>query len=102
MDDWFCIPQESSPEGDNARRFCKSGYGWSVGPVPLRPEDFPCGRLRGEVLALRWSDIAGGRVTIARSLSQTKAGLMFKGTKSERLRTVPLPSELAALEAHRK
>jgi hypothetical protein len=46
MDDWFCIPQESSPEGENASRFRKSGYGWSVSPVPLRPEDFPYGRLR--------------------------------------------------------
>jgi integrase len=61
------------------------------------------GARRGEVLALRWSDIAGGRVTIARSLSQTKAGVIFKGTKSERPRTVTLPSgALAALEAHRK
>jgi len=46
MDDWFCIPQESSPEGENARRFRKSGYGWSVSLVSLRPEGFPCGRLR--------------------------------------------------------
>ena len=46
MDDWFCIPQESLLEGDKARRFRKSGYGWSVSPVPLRPEDFPYGRLR--------------------------------------------------------
>ena len=46
MDDWFCMSQESLPEGENARRFRKSGYGWSVSPVPLRPEDFPYGRLR--------------------------------------------------------
>jgi integrase len=61
------------------------------------------GARRGEVLALRWSDVAGGRAVIARSLSQTKAGLEFKGTKSERPRTVSLTGEaLAALEAHRK
>jgi integrase len=60
-----------------------------------------CAR-RGEVLALRWSDIVGGRAIIARSLSQTKAGLEFKGTKSERPRTVSMTAEvLAALEAHR-
>jgi integrase len=61
------------------------------------------GARRGEVLALRWSDLVGGRATISRSLSQTKAGLEFKGTKSERPRTVSLTAEaLAALEAHRK
>jgi integrase len=60
------------------------------------------GARRGEVLALRWSDIVGGRAIIARSLSQTKAGLEFKGTKSERPRTVSMTAEaLAALEAHR-
>jgi integrase len=61
------------------------------------------GARRGEVLALRWSDIVNGRVSISRSLSQTKAGLEFKSTKNERPRTVTLPGEaLAALEAHRK
>jgi integrase len=60
------------------------------------------GARRGEVLALRWSDIVGGRAIIARSLSQTKAGLEFKGTKSERPRTISLTAEaLAALETHR-
>lgn len=60
------------------------------------------GARRGEVLALRWSDIVGGRAIIARSLSQTKAGLEFRGTKSERPRTVSMTAEaLAALEAHR-
>jgi len=60
------------------------------------------GPRRGEVLALRWSDIFGGRAIIARSLSQTRAGLEFKGTKSERPRTVSMTAEaLEALEAHR-
>jgi integrase len=60
------------------------------------------GARRGEVLALRWADIRDGRATIARSLTQTKQGLEFKGTKSERPRVVTLPkSTLAALEAHR-
>ena len=40
------------------------------------------GARRGEVLALRWSDIVDGRATIARSLSQTKeAGLVFTPVK---------------------
>jgi integrase len=58
---------------------------------------------RGEMLALRWSDIQDGRAMIARSLTQTKDLLEFKGTKTEEPRAVSLPlSALAALNAHRK
>ncbi len=61
------------------------------------------GARRGEVLALRWSDIQDGRATIARSLTQTKQGLKFKGTKTERPRVVKVPeSTFATIEAHRK
>jgi integrase len=61
------------------------------------------GARRGEVLALRWTDIENGAVTICRSLSQTKAGLAFKETKTEAPRVVALPqSALKALEAHRQ
>jgi integrase len=65
--------------------------------------DAALGARRGEVLALRWQDIESGRVTIARSLSQTKEGLTFKNTKEENILVIGLPpSELGALEAHRK
>jgi integrase len=58
---------------------------------------------RGEVLALRWSDIQDGRAMIARSLSQTRDLLEFKGTKTDEPRAVTLPtSAIAALNAHRK
>lgn len=61
------------------------------------------GARRGEVLALRWSDIQDGRAVIARSLTQTKHVMEFKGTKSERPRAVSIPAgTLVALEAHRK
>jgi integrase len=61
------------------------------------------GARRGEVLALRWSDIQEGRAIITRSLTQTRQVLAFKGTKTERPRDVKVPaSALAALEAHRK
>ena len=61
------------------------------------------GARRGEVLALRWTDIENGAVTICRSLSQTKAGLAFKETKTETPRVVVLPqSALKALEAHKQ
>lgn len=61
------------------------------------------GARRGEVLALRWSDIVGGDVVIARSLTQTRETLEFKGTKTERPRHINLPeSVLAPLAAHWK
>ena len=61
------------------------------------------GARRGEVLALRWSDIQDGRAIITRSLTQTRQVLEFKGTKTERPRDVKVPeSALAVLDAHRK
>jgi integrase len=61
------------------------------------------GARRGEVLALRWSDIQDGRAIITRSLTQTRLVLEFKGTKTERPRDVKVPaSALAALDAHRR
>jgi integrase len=61
------------------------------------------GARRGEVLALRWSDIQEGRAIITRSLSQTRQVLKFKDTKTERPRDLKVPaSALAALDAHRK
>ncbi len=57
----------------------------------------------GEVLALRWSDIDGSDVLIARSLTQTRQGLEFKGTKTDRPRRVGLPgSVLASLAVHQQ
>ena len=61
------------------------------------------GARRGEVLALRWSDIEDGAVSISRSLSQTRAGLAFKETKNQSSRFVALPnSAVKALADHRK
>jgi integrase len=61
------------------------------------------GARRGEVLALRWSDIQEGRAIITRSLTQTRQVLEFKGTKTERPRDVKVPeSALATLDGHRK
>lgn len=61
------------------------------------------GARRGEVLALRWSDIQFGYARIERSLTQTDEGLEFKGTKNERPRLIELPpSALAGLEEHQK
>ena len=61
------------------------------------------GARRGEVLAIRWADIHGDEVVIARSLSQTRTGLEFKGTKTGEERRITLPeSAISALAAHRK
>ena len=60
------------------------------------------GARRGEVLALRWSDVKGMVVFIDRSLCQTRDGLIFKSTKTEEPRKVELPpSMLDCLEVHR-
>ncbi len=60
------------------------------------------GARRGEVLALRWSDVKGMVAFIDRSLCQTRDGLVFKSTKTEEPRKVELPpSMVACLEAHR-
>jgi len=63
------------------------------------------GTRRGELMALRWSDIDVERrtVKIARSLSQTKAGgVAEKSTKTDRSRTVSLsPLALESLRRQR-
>lgn len=61
------------------------------------------GARRGEVLALRWSDIVDGRAVICRSLCQANGTLEFKGTKTDETRVAKIPGEtLAKLESHRK
>lgn len=62
---------------------------------------FTTGLRRGELLALRWSDLdrERGRLVVSRTLEETRAGLTFKPPKTARsTRVVPLPpSALAAL-----
>jgi len=55
--------------------------------------DVSTGVRRGEMLALRWSDLdlANASVCIQRSLEQTRAGLRFKETKKGKGRTLSLP-----------
>ena len=64
----------------------------------------PTGMRRGEMLALRWSDISGGKIQVERSLEQSKlGGLRFKATKTKAGRrsiSIP-PSIVAELRAHR-
>jgi len=52
------------------------------------------GMRRGEILALRWKnvDLDAGVVRVVASLEQTKSGLRFKSTKTDKARAVTLPS----------
>ena len=58
------------------------------------------GMRRGEMLALRWQDIdaASGKITVARSLEQSKTGgLRFKSTKTRAgMRTIAIPPSVVA------
>lgn len=68
------------------------------------------GLRRGELLALRWSDIDldsdsdKGTLTVARSLEQTREGLRFKEPKTKTSRrTIRLPAKtVELLKRHRK
>jgi integrase len=60
------------------------------------------GARRGELLALRWSDVdlEKGTLRIRASLSETRAGVVEKSTKTDRVRLVALAS--TAVEALRR
>ena len=63
------------------------------------------GMRRGEVLALRWSDVDldGGSLRVVQSLEQTDAGLRFKAPKTKRSRrAIALsPSIVEVLQRHK-
>jgi integrase len=52
------------------------------------------GMRRGEILALRWRNVSlnSGIIRIVESLEETKAGLRFEAPKTDRTRSVLLPS----------
>jgi integrase len=60
------------------------------------------GLRRGELLALRWRnvDLDRGTIRVVESLEQTKAGLRFKSTKSEKGRGVALPCPLSPSQSY--
>lgn len=71
---------------------------------PLAALALASGLRRGELLALRWKDLDldAHRLTVARSLEQTKAGLRFKTPKTAHgRRTISIPaSTVAEMRAH--
>lgn len=71
---------------------------------PLLVLAIATGCRRGELLALKWSDVDlfSGQLSISKSLEQTKQGVRVKTPKSGRARKFPLPaSALDALREHR-
>src|SRR5262249_33637695 len=64
------------------------------------------GMRRGEIVALRWSDIDldAGKIRVARSLEETKAGVTFKEpkTKAGRRSVGISPSVVAELRFYRR
>jgi integrase len=71
---------------------------------PIAVIGLATGMRRGEIVALRWSDLdfRGGKIRIERSLEQTNAGLAFKAPKSKagrRIISIP-PSIVSELHGH--
>ena len=63
-----------------------------------------CGLRRGEIVALRWSnvDLARSQVSVTEAAEQTKAGVRYKPPKSGRSRTVALSGFVVEeLRAHK-
>jgi integrase len=113
---WGLVPSNPVPNSDLPAIQRKDGVAFSIDQQNLLLEtsathwalpiilelSAATGARRGEVMALRWSDIVDGRAFITRSLTQTKTGLTFKRPKNEKARIVTLPlSAIAALEDHR-
>ncbi len=91
------------PTGRSTKRGCLSAEPWFAAAVAF---SVYTGARRGEVLAVRWSDVSleAKSVTIRRSLAETRsAGRFFKEPKNGKARTIALPGPLVAiLEEHRK
>jgi len=72
---------------------------------PLVLVYYSTGMRRGELLALKWTDLdwSAGMLEISKSLEQTKRGLRIKGTKSGETRLIALSEAvLEALREHQR
>lgn len=78
------------------RAICRGGW-----TFPLIEIALATGALRGEMLALQWSDVDWSKsiLTISKSLEQTEAGLRIKRPKNNKQRCERLPnSGIVALQ----
>jgi integrase len=91
------------PSGRSTKRGYLSAEPWFAPAVAF---SVYTGARRGEVVAVRWSDVnlEAKSVTIRRSLAETRsAGRFFKEPKNGKARTIALPGPLVAiLEKHRE
>ena len=89
-------------EKDSARKLLTRARGLRLYPFIMLC--LASGARRGELLALLWTDIdfETGLMNVTKSLSQTRAGLRVKSTKSGRPRRFAVPvAALDALREHR-
>ena len=87
------------PSGRSTKRGYLSAEPWFAPAVAF---SVYTGARRGEVLAVKWSDVdlGGKSVTIRRSLAETRsAGRFFKEPKNGKARTIALPGPLVAILA---
>lgn len=87
-------------EGWEASRLLQLAQSTRVYPVLLLA--FATGARRGELLALRWSDLKGPRLTIQRALDVSKDGLREKETKTGVKRALVLTEETMQFLAQHK
>ena len=90
---------------DQARLILKAAKGHRYGVAAWL--SYGCGLRRGEMLALRWSevDLDGGRLTVSGNVTRSKTGGLSRGNPKTRRgqRTVPLGADVVdALREHRK
>lgn len=89
---------------DEAAKFLKAAKAAGPQPAAFYTLALDTGARRGELAALRWSDLdmASGRLTIQRTLYKGGAEPVFGATKTKTTRTVELAGNtIALLKAHR-
>lgn len=91
------LDEAKNPSSRSKKRGYLSAQPWFYPAVAFAAYT---GARRGEVLALKWSDLdKSGRVTISRSVTER---LEFKAPKNDKSRTIKVPGKLRGiLEAHR-
>lgn len=87
-------------EKSQLRRLVEGGFGWVEAPAVLSATT---GARRGEICALRWSDVRLRKreISIVRSAVQTKAGIVDKAPKTKSGRRI-IPFGAATLRALEK